>query len=321
VLRLGEWIDGSFVPFAEALADGGHISTSSADARKGSFSNALKEAAAAFGAGRQAYVGHHRRRRAPGRAAPAGPAAGDAPGGAPRRSPEAGGFGGPAVAQHPARPAHQQAARHRREGHRLHPYPRQAKRWPNVRRDLSAACRRAGIAKVTPNDLRRTFASWLLQAGESNFVVAKMMGHSSTKMVETIYGQLGDPRFAEAAGRFPALTLPAPAAGSASVAEPAPLQRSGRAGRITASGSTSTEEGEDRRPRENLRSGGAEMFERDVVPGPGIEPGTRGFSVLVGEWPRPREPLEKRRARGATEAELCQGDAGSGQMDLPLNAR
>jgi hypothetical protein len=57
VLELGEWIDGTFVTFAEALADGGHVSTSEADARKGSFSNALKKAAAAFGAGRQAYEG------------------------------------------------------------------------------------------------------------------------------------------------------------------------------------------------------------------------------------------------------------------------
>src|SRR5512140_556078 len=57
VLELGEWVDGAFVPFAEALADGGHVSMSEADARKGSFSNALKKAAAAFGAGRQAYEG------------------------------------------------------------------------------------------------------------------------------------------------------------------------------------------------------------------------------------------------------------------------
>lgn len=57
ILELGEWNNGTFVPFAEALADGGHVSTSQADARKGSFSNALKKAAAAFGAGRQAYEG------------------------------------------------------------------------------------------------------------------------------------------------------------------------------------------------------------------------------------------------------------------------
>jgi hypothetical protein len=55
--ELGEWTDVTFVPFAEALADGGHISMSEADARKGAFSNGLKKAAAAFGASWQAYAG------------------------------------------------------------------------------------------------------------------------------------------------------------------------------------------------------------------------------------------------------------------------
>ena len=57
VLELGEWANGAFVPFAEALADGGHVSVSEADARKGAFSNGLKKAAAAFGCGWQAYAG------------------------------------------------------------------------------------------------------------------------------------------------------------------------------------------------------------------------------------------------------------------------
>lgn len=57
VLELGDWVDGEFVVYAEALADGGHVSTSEADARKGSFSNGLKKAASAFGCGRQAYEG------------------------------------------------------------------------------------------------------------------------------------------------------------------------------------------------------------------------------------------------------------------------
>jgi len=56
-LELGEWIDGEFVTWAEALADGGHTATSEADARKGAYTNALKKAAAFFGVGRQAYEG------------------------------------------------------------------------------------------------------------------------------------------------------------------------------------------------------------------------------------------------------------------------
>jgi hypothetical protein len=44
------------------------------------------------------------------------------------------------------------------------------------------------------------------------------------------------------------------------------------------------------RARENLRSRGAEMPYEMSVPGPGIEPGTRGFSVLETRWPRPRNP-------------------------------
>ena len=56
-LELGEWIDGSFIVFAESLADGGHVASSEADARKGSYTNAFKKAAAFFGVGRQAYEG------------------------------------------------------------------------------------------------------------------------------------------------------------------------------------------------------------------------------------------------------------------------
>jgi hypothetical protein len=56
-LELGSWQDGDFVVFAESLSDGGHTSTSEADARKGAYTNALKKAAAMFGCGRQAYEG------------------------------------------------------------------------------------------------------------------------------------------------------------------------------------------------------------------------------------------------------------------------
>jgi hypothetical protein len=57
-LELGAWSpEGNFLPWAEALADGGHVATSEADARKGAYTNALKKAAAMFGCGRQAYEG------------------------------------------------------------------------------------------------------------------------------------------------------------------------------------------------------------------------------------------------------------------------
>jgi hypothetical protein len=56
-LELGAWESGEFLVFAEALSDGGHTSTSEADARKGAYTNALKKGAAMFGCGRQAYEG------------------------------------------------------------------------------------------------------------------------------------------------------------------------------------------------------------------------------------------------------------------------
>lgn len=34
--------------------------------------------------------------------------------------------------------------------------------WHNVNRDLVAACKRAGVPRCSPNDLRRTCATWLL---------------------------------------------------------------------------------------------------------------------------------------------------------------
>jgi integrase len=64
------------------------------------------------------------------------------------------------------------------------------RRWPNIRRDLAAACRRAGIARVTPNDLRRTFATWLWKGGMSPAEIGRLLGHRDSRMVERVYGQL-----------------------------------------------------------------------------------------------------------------------------------
>lgn len=75
--------------------------------------------------------------------------------------------------------------------------------WGNVRRDLALACEAAGVPRVTPNDLRRTFASWLVQARESNFVVSRLLGHSTTKMVDLVYGQLSADTLREAIAKLP----------------------------------------------------------------------------------------------------------------------
>ena len=54
---------------------------------------------------------------------------------------------------------------------------------------LTQACKRAGVPTVTPNDLRRTFASLLVQGGTPLDVVAKLLGHTSTAMVYRVYGR------------------------------------------------------------------------------------------------------------------------------------
>jgi len=128
--------------------------------------------------------------------------------------------------------------------------------WPNVRRDLGAACRRAGIIRVSPNDLRRTFASWLKQAGVDSMTVAKLLGHTSSRMVELVYGRLNDLTFQNAVALLP--SLPAtPPAGSKWVAN---------------NGAPVRLDGQMRQPK-------LPKFSEVMVPRGGIEPPTRGFSV------------------------------------------
>lgn len=79
-------------------------------------------------------------------------------------------------------------------------------KWHNCRRDLAAACRRLGFERVTPNDLRRTFASWLKQRGVESFRVSKLLGHTTSRMVELVYGHLDGGSLAEAMGELPELS-------------------------------------------------------------------------------------------------------------------
>jgi integrase len=75
--------------------------------------------------------------------------------------------------------------------------------WRNVRRDLARACDLAKVPRVTPNDLRRTFASWLKNNGVDSAYVARLLGHSSTKMVDLVYGRLSPETLAATVLRLP----------------------------------------------------------------------------------------------------------------------
>ncbi|MCB9656756.1 MAG: tyrosine-type recombinase/integrase [Polyangiales bacterium] len=77
--------------------------------------------------------------------------------------------------------------------------------WPNVRRDLHRGCARAGIPPVSPNDLRRTFASWLAERGVPELVTASLMGHSNSAMVRRVYARIGTTAQVDAVGLLPPL--------------------------------------------------------------------------------------------------------------------
>lgn len=148
--------------------------------------------------------------------------------------------------------------------------------WLNVRRDLAAACARAGIDKVSPNDLRRTYASWLKQAGVDSAVVARLLGHSSTRMVDMVYGQIDGGTLARALNMLPG--------GDCDNGVPhsnAPTGPGGRAGHPQLTGTSVS-----------------------AVLGAGIEPATRGFSVRESSGPDAR--IDRMLSAGA------QGDCDNG---------
>ena len=135
--------------------------------------------------------------------------------------------------------------------------------WSSIGRDLPAACARAGVPRVTLNDLRRTFASWSVQAGVPAKVIANLMGHTSTRMVDLVYGRVGPSDYEAAIARLPG--------GNGSHAGYTHAVQNhgthGTAGNAVAQAAT-TDSVEN--PVDSTT---------DAVPRVGIEPTTRGFSV------------------------------------------
>ena len=148
--------------------------------------------------------------------------------------------------------------------------------WRNARRDLLEACERAGIERCSPNDLRRTFASWQVEAGVPLYPIAQAMGHKDTRMLERVYGRQTPEQLAAAMARAMGLTQ-----GVCSTFVSAPTETADPVDAVDDSdaNAASSTAAEKQIAPQDLRPGGP-MSARDVeVPGPGIEPGTRGFSV------------------------------------------
>lgn len=57
------------------------------------------------------------------------------------------------------------------------------------KKKLDRACKLAGVAHTSHNDLRRTFVSWCLHWDIPEQVVVQWMGHGSARMVREVYGQ------------------------------------------------------------------------------------------------------------------------------------
>ncbi|MGD0674036.1 MAG: tyrosine-type recombinase/integrase, partial [Polyangiaceae bacterium] len=60
----------------------------------------------------------------------------------------------------------------------------------SLRHALRRACTRLKLAPLSPNDLRRSVAHWLLERGVPRDAAAAFMGHGSTKMLDLVYGKL-----------------------------------------------------------------------------------------------------------------------------------
>ena len=56
-----------------------------------------------------------------------------------------------------------------------------------VRVELSKLCGITGVPEVTPNELRHSCASLLSDRGIPHVKIADLLGHSSTKMLDSVY--------------------------------------------------------------------------------------------------------------------------------------
>jgi integrase len=76
--------------------------------------------------------------------------------------------------------------------------------WHRARmhQNLRRWCAVAEIEPVTANDLRRTYATWMAEAGVPESLLLKYMGHTSSTMLRRVYSQTTDRMHADAIQAF-----------------------------------------------------------------------------------------------------------------------
>ena len=71
-------------------------------------------------------------------------------------------------------------------------------RIASVKKGFALAVKRAGLEDVHPHDLRRTFGSWLVQAGVDIRRVSELMRHSDIRVTARVYAHLAPRDLADA---------------------------------------------------------------------------------------------------------------------------
>ena len=86
---------------------------------------------------------------------------------------------------------------------------------------INAAATAAKLQPLTPHDLRHTAASLFISAGANPWMLAEVLGHTDTRMIDRVYGHLFEKDRQALRQRISdnARTAPTPVAGAENVIE------------------------------------------------------------------------------------------------------
>lgn len=154
--------------------------------------------------------------------------------------------------------------------------------WGNVIRDLKAACKRAQIPTASPNDLRRTCATWLRASGATPDLIGTFLGHTTSVMAERVYAQLSPSQLGErirvslgesAGGLSAGVAGVAPLAGPARLLAPPASEKAAAISRLSSRA----------RPDSNGRPAASK-----APPPPSPESESAAENPVRPLWPRPK---------------------------------